>query len=180
MRPSVVLVVAALAAWPSPAVALQRSVKAAIKQFSSTPVDVQDTKIRLQETFSSPTQSAAEEGGETRVRYANRKQASQLVLTGEGLLVNRSPQRIEAVAVTTMPLDAFGDALDAAQGQQGVYKLHRITEAIPKGGAVRFAWEQPVTSEDVYEVAVAVTAVRFSDGSVWLAPKDKLTETFFQ
>ncbi len=97
-----------LLCWMPAVAAMQRSVKAAIKTFTSTPVDLQDTTIRLLETFSSPTQSAGDGPAESRVRYANRKQSAQLVLTGECVLVNRSPQRIEAVAVTTMPVDAFG------------------------------------------------------------------------
>lgn len=179
MRPPII-VAALCVLCASPAAAMQRSVKAAVKTFASTPVELQDPNIHLRETFSSPTQSAGDGPAESRVRYANRKQSPQLVLTGECVLVNRSPQRIDAVAVTTMPVDAFGEGVDTSQGQQGVYRLHRVTEPIVKGGSVTFSWEQPVTSDDVYEVAIAVTAVRFADGSVWIAPKDKLTETFFQ
>ena len=180
MRPSVRLVAAMLLVWSQPAAALQRSVKAAVTAFSSTPVDIQQPRVRLLETFLSPTQVPGDAGTESRVRYANRKQAPQLMLTGEGTFVNRSLQRIEAVALTTMPRDAFGESLEAGAGEQGVYKLHRFTEPIAKGGVLPFTWEQAITSDDIYEVAIAITAVRFADGSIWLAPKDKVTETFFQ
>lgn len=180
MRPSVVLAVAALLAWSQPAAALQRSVKAAVKAFASTPVEIQRPQVRLLETFVAPTQVPGDVGADTRVRYANRKQTPQFVLTGEGTFVNRSPQRIEAIALTTMPRDAFGESLGTGQGEQGVYKLHRFTEPIVKGGTLSFTWEQPVASDDIYEVALAVTAVRFDDGTIWLAPKDKVSEVFFQ
>ena len=37
----------------------------------------------------------------------------------------------------------------------------------------------PVASKDVYEVTLVVTAVRFVDNSVWMAPRQIVQDLFF-
>ncbi len=165
-----------------PGWALQKAVKSAVTQSPTSPVEIQRSQVTLTEVFASPTQIPGEPLQDGGVRYLNRKgqQWSQLKLEGSLILRNRSPQRVEAVAVTTMPLDAFHKPLDPqGVGGQGPYQLHRITEPLARGGTLQFEWEQPVGSDEVYEVAVVVTAVRFMDGSIWTAPREQLTETFF-
>lgn len=160
--------------------ALQRTLRSKAHNYANTPVKVTQSKVTLLDVFPTPTQSGVPDAGKSRVRYANRAGLlpRSYRLRGELSCVNESAQAIEAVKLTVVILDAFHQAV-AVPGQRSAYAVEQIVEPIPRGGAKRLLWERDVgTTAEVYEVAVVVTAVRFSDGSVWIAPDEELVELF--
>ncbi len=159
--------------------ALQRAVKAKSHNYPHTPMVVKQVKATLTEVFGMPTQAGSAEGAHTHVRYANRANQipSTYVLKGEAVCVNGSSQSIEAFKLNIVALDAFHQPVHLPN-QREPYALKQIVESIPHGGSKAIEWEQVVESEDVYEVAVVVTGVRFADGSVWRAPDEELLDTF--
>lgn len=177
-------IVAAWALWlavmPS-ASAADRALKAKAHNYPNTPVEVRQVKVALVETYATPTQASAQETGarRSRVRYANRAglTPATLVLSGELLLANHAGQPVEALALTIVLLDAFHQPLQVP-GQRDTFTVQQVVAAMPKGSTKRIQWEQRVHSADIYEVAVLVTRVRFTDASVWLAPREELIDIF--
>ena len=161
--------------------ALQRALKSKIHNYPNTPVEVKRSEVTLVETFATPTQAGSTESGtkKSRVRYANREglSPSTFVLNGELYCLNKSSQMVEALALTVVALDAFHQPIQLPGQRQG-YVVQQVLEKLPRGASKQIAWEQPVASSDVYEVAVVVTRVRFADGSVWFAPGEELIDIF--
>ncbi|MDP3703787.1 MAG: hypothetical protein Q8R78_05310 [Candidatus Omnitrophota bacterium] len=161
--------------------ALEREVKVELHHAPSTPVDIKESQVRLVEVFASPVQGALLEDPTawTSVEYANRRgrTPSKLLLKGDTVLLNRSPHTIEVIALTVMPMDAFRQGFESIG--QGPYKIHQVEEWLPSRTSKRVSWEQICGSADVYSVAILVTAVRFSDGSVWTAPREAVQSIFF-
>ncbi len=158
--------------------ALQRAVKAKPHNYSHTPMTVKQVKATLTEVFGMPAQANAE-GARTRIRYANQanQTPSTYLLLGEAVCLNGSSQSIEAFKLNIIVLDAFRQPVHLPN-QREPYAVKQIIESIPHGSSKSIEWEQAVESEDVYEVAVVVTGVRFADGSVWRAPDEELLDTF--
>jgi hypothetical protein len=161
--------------------ALQRALKSKIHNYPNAPVELKRPQITLVETFATPTQTRGPDAGarKSRVRYANREglSPSSFVLSGEVICTNKSSQVVEALALTIVALDAFHQPVQLP-GQRAAYLVQQVLETLPRGASKRIAWEQPITSSDVYEVAMVVTRVRFSDGSVWFAPGEELIDIF--
>ena len=161
--------------------ALQRTLKSKAHNYPKAPVEVRHSQVSLVETFTSPSQFMTSEAKvkTTRVRYANRAglAPSVFVLNGEVLCANTSAQPVEALSLTVIPLDAFHQPI-GAPGQQPGFTMQQAVGSLPRGGTKRITWEQPVSSADVYEVAVIITRVRFADGKVWTAPDEELLDTF--
>lgn len=165
---------------PLRARALDRKVRVQLHNLASAPVEIRDVKVDVSQVFAAPSQRSMEDDARwSRVSYANRKGQlpSKMLLTAEATLINRSPHTIEVVALTMMPMDAFNQAVDAPGRQQ--YAIHQIEEVLVRGASSRVRWEQPLPSADVFAVALVATAARFSDGSVWMAPREMVQEIFF-
>lgn len=161
--------------------AMQRTLKSTNHNYKNAPMETKRAQALLVETYTAPTQQA--QGGETkaktsRVRYANRAglAASVFVLSGEATCVNVSPNPIEAFSVAIVVFDAFHQPVQG--GTQGPFLVQQVVERIPRGGSKRVTWEQPVSSSDIYEVAVIVTRVRFADGTIWSQPNEELLDVF--
>ena len=169
---------AAHAAW-----AMQRTLKSASHNYKGAPMETKRTQALLIETYTAPTQAGAAVLGDakahtTRVRYANRAglAPSVFVLSGEAQCVNVSPNPIEAFSVAIVVFDAFHQPVQG--GSKGPFLVQQVVERVVRGGSTRVTWEQPVSSSDIYEVAVIVTRVRFADGTVWTAPNEELLDVF--
>ena len=164
------------AAW-----AMQRTLKSANHNYKGAPIETKRAEALLVETYTAPTQQVQagdSKAKTTRVRYANRAglAASVFVLSGEAVCMNTSPNPIEAFSVAIVVFDAFHQPVQG--GSQGPFLVQQIVERMPRGASKRVEWEQPVSSSDIYEVAVIVTRVRFADGTVWTAPNEELLDVF--
>ncbi len=159
--------------------ALQRTVKAKAVNYPNAPVGLGEVTVRLVEAYSTPTQAGIPDAGKSRVRYANRAGIlpSTFVLRGSVTCVNRAPQAVEALKIAIVVFNAFHEALPL-RGERTRHSLEQVVETIPRGGSKQIAWEREVGSEDVFEVAVVVTGVRFADGSLWVAPTEELIDVF--
>jgi len=163
--------------------ALQREIKAKARNYANAPIVVKQSRSRLVEIFSTPTQLAfsGTTGMKTkpsRVKYANRagQLPSTYLLEGEALCQNKSRQVVEAVGLTVVLLDAFHQPIQPVGPNP--YTVHQLPAQFPPSAERQFRWEEQVNSLDVFEVAVIVTRVRFADGTVWLAPEEELIDVF--
>ena len=160
--------------------ALHKTLKAKAHNYPNSPVEVRRSDVELVETYTAPTQYVAADAKAktSRVRYANRAglMPSVFVLQGQTMLANTSAQPVEALSLTIVALDAFHQPLQT--GGSGAVIVQQVTGPIPRGGTKRHAWEEAVSSPDVYEVAVVVTRVRFVDGKIWSAPNEGLLDVF--
>ena len=159
---------------------LQRKLTANPQNLPSTPVKITESVTTLTEVFGSVTQPLlpGQPVKGTQVRYLNRKgqQPSSLMLTVEVTILNQSTQRVDALSLAVLPMDAFGRPVSEVDPSR--YSLHQIKEVLPRGTTQRVTWEEATDSADVSEVGLAVAAVLFADGSVWLAPREQLMERF--
>ena len=161
--------------------AAQRPVKTKIHNYANAPVMTKESKVALVETFASPMQAGLQDSTTrlSRIRYANRAglTPSTFELQGELLCHNKGSQRVEAMAVTIVVLDAFHQPIrSGARGEP--MTVQQMVIQLPQRGAKRVVWQLPVSNGDVYEVAAIVTRVRFEDGSVWMAPNEELVDAF--
>ncbi len=174
------LVAALLIVSAQPVWALQRAVRANARNFSGTPVQVKRSQVKLVEAFLSPGQISVPDPGKARVlRYANRAglQPSTYVLKGELVCQNTGDRQVEAVKLAIVIFNAFHEPVLVGPERRR-YTVQQLVDAIPRNASKRIAWEQPVGTNDVYEVAAVITGVRFSDGSVWIAPDEELVDVF--
>jgi hypothetical protein len=173
------LVLAAL--LPPSAWALQKTVRCKSHHYDEAPVGIQRSSVTMIETYFSPTQLPVPGGRvkQTRVRYANRAglTPSSFVLKGAVTCRNQSRKEVEAMELSVVILDAFHRPILNA-GQAEPVTVIRLPSRIPSKAEQQLSWEQQVESVDVYEVAVILTRVRFSDGSLWEAPAEELIDIF--
>lgn len=171
------LAAALLIASASPAWALQRNVRATAKNFSEAPVRLRDSSVELVEAYTPPSLTGIPESGKSRVRYANRAGLVPPTYLLKGGLVcqNAGAQQVEAVKLTIVILDAFHEPVPVGADRR-TQNVQQLVALIPRNSSKRLEWEMAVATGDVYEVAVVVTGVRFSDGSVWVAPVEELID----
>jgi hypothetical protein len=166
---------------PAPLGAMEREVRVRLRNSSSAPVFVRTSKAKVVEMVAAPTANDAspDQVNWSRVRYANRKgrELLQWFLQGESTLVNRSEQPVTVVNLTVMAQDAFQQPVGSGVGAP--FEMHQVEVQLRPGASESVAWEQPVSSEKVYEAAIAVVATRYEDGAIWAAPKSFVQETFF-
>lgn len=180
MTRRVLCVATLLLAAAAPAWALQRPVRANSRNFTGAPVLVKQSSVKLVEAYaSSPSQAGIPDSGKTRVRYANRAGLlpSTYLLKGELMCQNTGPRQVEAVKLAIVVLNAFHEPVPIGADRRR-HTIQQLVHAIPRSGSKRIPWEETVGTDDVYEVAVVITGVRFSDGSVWLAPDEELVDIF--
>ena len=164
------------AAW-----AMQRVLKAAAHNYPKAPMEAKRPQATLAETYTAPTQAAGSGDSRARtshVRYANRAglAPSVFVVSGEAQCTNVSQHAVEAFSLAIVVFDAFHQPVQS--GGHGPFIMQQIVERLPRGASKRVTWEQAVGSDDVYEVGVIVTRVRFDDGTVWNAPNEELLDIF--
>ena len=154
--------------------AVQHTVRARVETYDDAPVRTKHAVVRLVQTFSNPSQFpfASIQGEEikiarTRVRYMNRKnqQAPTYELEGEVEVRNGIRKPAAFIQLTAISLNAFQDRIDLDQ--------QSISEPLSPGQTRLIKWSKSLPNEQVYEVVFVVTAVRFTDGTVW-APTEEL------
>ena len=179
MRRGMLVVAVLLVASATPAWALQRTIRANTRNFPEAPVVVKQSRVKLVEAYASPSQPAVPDAGKARVRYANRAGLlpSTYVLKGELVCQNTDGRQVEAVKLAIVVLNAFHEAVPVG-AERRRHTVQQLVEAIPRNASKHLAWEQVVGTDDVYEVAVVITGVRFADGSVWMAPDEELVDGF--
>ncbi len=159
-----------------PLLAAQRFVKSKTHSYPNSPVLLERAKVTLFETFSPPAQFGIPGAARSRVRYANQPLSPTLMLDGRVVCVNRSTQGIEALKLTIVLFDAFHQSISVPG--QGASLVKQIVTPLPKNTSKELTWQERMDSTDIYEVAVVLTAVRFADGSIWLAPDVELIDVF--
>ena len=161
--------------------ALQRPLRSKVHNYADAPVVVKQSKVTLIETFATPTQlrAANTKARTSRVRYANRAGLlpSTYAIKGEVFCQNQASRTVEALALTIVALDAFHQAI-TPPGRVKSYSIQQVVETLPRRSSRRITWQVPAGSPEVYEVAVIITGVRFSDGSVWHAPAEEIIDIF--
>ena len=158
----------------------QRPVPSKVFNHDEAPLVLKQVKMTLVETYSSPTQNASPDQAARRstVKYANRAgmQASTFVLDGQVVCQNVSSKPVEALGLTVVLFDAFHQPLQAAGQAQAATTQVRLD--IPAKQTKTISWQAPMRSEDLYEAAVVITRIRFTDGTTWIAPADEVTDIF--
>lgn len=166
---------ALLVVWSGLLSAREKPLKVTTHTYPKTPVSLSQVKASLVETFATSTQLWTPDGKTrgSRVKYANRAGLSPSTLTmkGEAQCVNMARQGITAMALTVAVLDAFHQPVE-------VITVQEANVLVSPGQAKRVAWEEPLRADNLFEVALIVTKVRFADGTVWTAPQEELIDIF--
>ena len=159
-RMAVAMLAAGLTLIDTPLSAAQRPVKTKIHNYGNAPVLTKESKVALVETFSAPMQAGLQDSTTrlSRIRYANRAglTPSTFELHGELLCQNKTNQRVEAVALTIVVLDAFHQLIRSA-GRGEPMTVQQLVVQVPQRNTKRMVWQLPVANGDVYEVAAVVT-----------------------
>ncbi|MBI2103966.1 MAG: hypothetical protein HYT90_00090 [Candidatus Omnitrophica bacterium] len=152
----------------------ERAVRTRIANYEEAPVSLRAASTQLVRTYDNPNQIslAALEGGDrqvkrSRVQYINRlnQQAATYLLEGELELRNQTRKDIAALQITTVFLNAFRERIGTER--------QSLSEPLRPGQTKQVRWSRGLPYQDVFELYVIVTAVRFSDGTVW-SPADEL------
>lgn len=171
LLPQVGLLVTGLFVGTLVGVALDRSLVVLTANYPEAPVTLERAELRLVETFTGPTQLPPLPDLEiprSRVRYLNVKNRLPLSYAIEGQVTcrNRTQKVVEAVQLTTIVLNPFRERLRLSVVTLRSRVAPRDTESL--------SWSETFGTKDAEEVRLAITAVRFSDGTVWTAPDKDL------
>lgn len=175
MRPSWRLM-AGVAAWlvAGAAPALERDVRTRIANYEEAPVVLKSAAIKLVQTYTQPGQFpfATADGSEakvhrSRVRNLNRlhQQIPTYLLEGSLELRNQTRRSVETFQLTTVYFNAFRERIRTDRDT--------VTLALAPRQQKTLAWSKGVPHEEVFEMVVVPSAVRFTDGSVW-SPTEEL------
>lgn len=157
------------------AFSFQRAVRTRIANYDQAPVTLQAASIQLVQTYTAPGQfPMAALGGEEvkvprrRIKYMNQlnQQLPTYLLEGELTLQNHTRKQIDALQVTLVFLNAFRERI--ATEQQSLTE----TEPIAPLKTWTIKWSRNLPHQDVYELYLVVTGVRFSDETVWTATEE--------
>ena len=153
----------------------ERLIDARIANYDEAPVTLLKASAQLMQTYGSTGQFpfAVLEGGHeariqrARVHYLNRhnQQIPTYLLEGELEIRNASHKDVTALQITTIFLNAFHERISTER--------RSLTQSIAPKRAKKIQWSRGLPHEEVFEVCFVVTAVRFSDGTVW-APTEEL------
>lgn len=167
----------ALAALPClPAFSQQRAVRTSVQNYDEAPVRLIGASVQVTETYAHPMEvPLIRDGGRdlkvqrSRIRYMNRlnQQVAAYVLEGEVRLKNHSSKAVEVLQLTTVFLNAFRERVDLEQDS--------FTEALKPHQLTTLPWSRGLPREEVFEMVFVITAVRFSDGTVW-TPTEELIQ----
>ena len=153
----------------------ERSIDARIANYDEAPVTLLNASAQLLQTYGSPSQFpfAVIEGGHdirisrARVHYMNRhnQQIPTYLLEGELEIRNTTQKEVTALQITTVFLNAFRERISTER--------RSFAQSLAPRRAKRIQWSRGLPHEEVFEMFFVVTAVRFSDGTVW-APTEEL------
>ena len=176
MRPNIVtsLLIGCLV-FPIPeAVGIQRELRTRTANYDEAPVSLRDARVRLVQTYSTPTQFplALADGTDpkihrTRVRHLNRlnQQVPTYQLQGELELHNATRKTVEMLQITTVFFNAFHERLNMEE--------ESILHTLPPRQTKMLSWVKSLPDEETFEMFFIISAVRFSDGTVW-SPEEEL------
>ncbi len=152
-------------------VALDRSLVVLTANYPEAPVTLERAELRLVETFTGPSQLPPFPDVEiprSRVRYLNVKNRVPLTYAIEGQVTcrNHTKKIVEAIQLTTILLNPFRERL----------RLNVVTlrSRVAPQDTGSLSWSEMSGMKDVEEVRLVITAVRFSNGTVWTAPDKDL------
>lgn len=174
LRIATVLLGLSLACWCAPALAIQRDVQTRIANYDDAPVTLLEASVQLARTYSTPSQVPfATLGNEdlrvqrSQTRHLNRlnQEVPTFLLEGELAVRNLTRRKVEAVQITTVFLNAFRKRISVER--------HSLTKELAPRQLHRVKWSRGFPNEEVFEVVFVITAVRFTDGTVW-APTEEL------
>lgn len=158
-----------------PAHGLERSIQTHIANADETPVVLETAKLKLVQTYSNPSQFplAAADGvadvkiQRSRVRHLNRlkQQIPTYQLEGTLQLRNTTRRAVDVIQLTVVFFNAFQQRISAEEQSLASPLTSRQMKVVP--------WSRGLPHEEVFEIAFAVTAVRFSDGTLW-SPAEEL------
>lgn len=158
-----------------PAHGLERAIQTHIANADDTPVVLDTAKLKLVQTYSNPNQFplAVADGvpdvkiQRSRVRHLNRlkQQIPTYRLEGALELRNATRKAIDVIQVTVVFFNAFRQRISTEEQSLAYPLTSHQTKVVP--------WSRGLPHEEVFEVAFAVTAVRFSDGTLW-SPTEEL------
>lgn len=153
--------------------ALDRVVRARVANHEGAPVTLLEGSVRLVQTYSRPgqfplTTVAGEEVlvRRSRVRYMNQAdQVPTYLLEGELTLRNHTRKEVVALQVTTVFLNVFRERISTER--------HTLSASLEPHRLTTVKWSRTLPHHDVFELFGVITAVRFSDGTVW-TPTEEL------
>lgn len=164
--------VASTALW-----AAEHALRARVFNPPHAPVLLKEPRATLVEEFLAPGQAWSPGVRGHRVANANHPRVSVFVIEGDVTCDNRSPQAVEAVGLMVVSLDAFHERTQSLL-ESAVYTSQHTDLSLSRRGSRRLRWRQPASSKDIYELAIVVRGVRFTDGSVWRASDEELVDIF--
>lgn len=154
---------------------LERTVDARIANYDEAPVTLLRASAQLMQTYGSPSQFpfAVVDGGRevrvsrARVHYMNRhnQQIPTYLLEGELEIRNMTQKDVTALQITTIFLNAFHERISTER--------RSVAQSLAPKRAKKIQWSRGLPHEEVFELFFVVTAVRFSDGTVW-TPTEEL------
>lgn len=153
---------------------IQREVRTRFAHYDDAPVIVQEATVRLVQTYSAPSQFplALSEGSDlkvsrTKVRNINRlnQQVPTYQLHGQLDVRNATRKTVDMLQLTTVFFNAFHERLSTVQDSLPSTLSARQRKTI--------TWTKSLPNEEVFELFVVISAVRFTDGSVW-SPEEEL------
>lgn len=145
------------------ALGFQRLVRTRIANYEEAPVVLVEASIQLVRTYANPTQLPVV----GRTRYLNRlnEEVPAYRVEGELGLRNRTRKEVAALQMTTIILNAFRERVSTERQSLAEPLAPRQTRTV--------RWSRGLPHEEVFEMFFIITAVRFTDGTVW-APNEEL------
>jgi len=154
------------------AVGFQRLVRTRIENYEEAPVVLVEASVQLVQTYTHPTQLPLEGGVEgkinrNRIRYLNKlnEDVPAYRVEGELGLRNRTRKEVAALQVTIIVLNAFRERISTER--------QSLAEPLGPRQTRTVRWSRGLPHEEVFEMFFIITAVRFTDGTVW-APNEEL------
>ena len=152
-----------------PAQGLERLVQTHIANAEEAPVLLETARVKLVQTYTNPNQFplAVADGvsdvkvQRSRVRHINRlkQQVPTYQLEGTLQLRNTTRKPVDVVQLTVVFLNAFQQRISMEEQSLASPLSPRQMKIVP--------WSRGLPHEEVFELTFAVTAVRFSDGTLW-------------
>lgn len=156
------------------AIAFEREIKSRIANYDEAPVTLRTAQVKLVQTYSDLAQAPfmIMDGKDTglrrsRVRHLNRlnEQIPTYLLQGALELRNETRRSIDMLQLTTVFFNAFRERIRTDRDAVQIALVPRQRKTL--------AWSKGVPHEEVFEMVVVISAVRFTDGSVW-SPTEEL------
>lgn len=156
-----------------PVFGLERRVETRIVNADGAPVIVEAASTQLVQTYGRSNQFPLASVGQqeirvarSRVKYINQlnQQVPTFLLQGEVHIENDTRRDVVALQLTTVSFNAFQERL--------AIDRHTITDAVGPLKSETVRWSHTLSQPDIFELYVAITGVRFKDGTVWSADEE--------